>query len=172
MLNPNQMDNKMYLHVKTNLSNKLVGKCYKNYGHISKIYKIDEISDGIIEAEDPSCSIKLVVKFSCRLCYPIRNKEIIFKINRMNKALIGGVNGPLRVIITPDKINKDKFYADNNRNIRIRGSSDVIVVDMYIRVLILSSSFSDCDSNILVIGYLQDISTEEEKKIYIEQINE
>jgi DNA-directed RNA polymerase subunit E'/Rpb7 len=168
MLYPNQIDNKLYLHVKTNLSNKLIGKCFKNYGYISKIFKIDEISDGTIEAEDPICSIKFIVKFSCKLCYPIKNKEIIFKIDRMNKALIGGVNGPLRAIITPDKINKDKFYADNNRNIRIRGSSNVILPDMYIRVLVLSSSFGDYDTNIIVIGFLQDIATQEEFNIFKE----
>ncbi len=172
MLYPNQLDNKKYLHIKTNLSDKLVGKCYKNYGYISKIYKIDETSDGIIEAEDPTCSAKFVVKFSCRLCFPIKDREIIFKIDRMNKALIGGINGPLRAIITPDKINKEKFYPDNNRNIRIKGTSNIILPEMYIKVLVLSSSFSDSDANILVIGNLQDIATPEEVQLYKEQNNE
>lgn len=168
MLFPNQMDNKMYLHIKDNLINKLVGRCYKNYGFIKEIYKIDEISDGVIEPEDPTCSSKFTVKFTCRLCIPIKNKEIIFKIDRMNKALISGVNGPLQAIITPDKINKDKFYPDNNRNIRIRGTSDVLVPDMYIRVLVLSSSFSDYERTILVIGFLQDIASKEEYENFVD----
>ncbi len=172
MLFPNQMDNKMYLHIKDNLINKLVGRCYKNYGFIVKIYKIDEISDGIIEPEDPTCSSKFVVKFSCRLCIPIKNKEIIFKIDRMNKALIGGVNGPLQAIITPDKINPNKFYPDNNRNIRIRGTSDILLPEMYIKVLVLSSSFSDYEKTILVIGYLQDIATEEECEKFMKNESE
>jgi DNA-directed RNA polymerase subunit E'/Rpb7 len=172
MLFPNQMDNKMYLHIKDNLINKLVGRCYKNYGFIVKIYKIDEISDGIIEPEDPTCSSKFVVKFSCKLCIPIKNKEIIFKIDRMNKALIGGINGPLQAIITPDKINPNKFYPDNNRNIRIRGTSDILLPEMYIKVLVLSSSFSDYEKTILVIGYLQDIATEEEYVKFIKNDSE
>ncbi len=172
MLFPNQMDNKMYLHIKDNLINKLVGRCYKNYGFIVKIFKIDEISDGIIEPEDPTCSSKFVVKFSCRLCIPIKNKEIIFKIDRMNKALIGGVNGPLQAIITPDKINPNKFYPDNNRNIRIRGTSDILLPEMYIKVLVLSSSFSDYEKTILVIGYLQDIATEEECEKFMKNESE
>lgn len=169
MLYPNQMDNKIYLHEKDNLINKLVGRCYKNYGYVKKIYKIEEISDGIIEPEDPTCSCKFVVKFSCRLCIPIKNKEIIFKIDKMNKTLIGGTNGPLQAIITPDKINMEKFYPDNNRNIRIRGTSDILLPEVHIRVLVLSSSFSDYDKTIIVIGFLQDIATEEEVKNYIEQ---
>lgn len=166
MLYPNQMDNNLRLHLKSNLINKLEGKCYKNYGFIVQIYKIDEISDGIIEAEDPSCSAKIIVKFSCRLCLPLKNKEIICKIERMNKALIGCVNGPIKIIITPDKINKDKFFTDSNRNIRITESSQVLVPEIYLRVLVLSSSFSDYDTKILTIGYLQDIATDEEINLY------
>lgn len=163
MLYPNQMENKLYLNLKTNLINKLVGKCYKNYGLVVKIYKIDEYSDGVIEAEDPTCSAKFVVKFSCRLCIPIKNKEIICRINRMNKELIGGVNGPISIIIPPDKINSHKFFTDTNRNVRVRGgNSDILVPNIYIRVLILTVTFSDYDTQILTIGYLIDIATQDE----------
>lgn len=169
MLYPNQLDNKKYLHLKTNLSNKLVGKCYKSYGFICDIYKIEETSDGIIEAEDPTCSSKYIVKFSCKLCYPIKDKEIIFKIDRMNKALIGARNGPIRAIITPDKINKEKFYPDNNRNIRIKGNTNIILPDTYIKVRVLSSTFSDSNKEILVIGFLVDIATQEEIEMFEKQ---
>lgn len=166
MLYPNQMDNKMYLHLKLNLKNKLEGKCYKNYGFINKIYTIEETSDGIIEAEDPTCSAKIIVRFTCNLCLPIVNKEIICKIDRMNKALISAINGPIRAIITADKINKEHFFPDMNRNIRVKKTSEVVIPDMYVKVIVLSKSFSDYDKNILVIGFLQDIATEEEINQY------
>lgn len=169
MLFPNQMDNKIYLHIKDNLSNKLVGRCYKNYGFIKKIYKIDEISDGIIEPEDPTCSSKFVVKFSCRLCMPIRNKEIILKIDTMSKTVMGAINGPIQAIITPDKINMEKFFIDNNRNIRIRGTSDILLPETYIRVLVLNSKFGDYEKSICVFGFLQDIANEQEKKMFLEE---
>lgn len=171
MLLPNQMDNKIYLHLKSNLKNKLESKCYKNYGFVSKIYSIEETSDGIIEAEDPTCSAKITVRFTCSLCLPIVGKEIICKIDRMNKALISAINGPIKAIITADKINKDNFFPDMNRNIRIKGNSQVLIPEMFIRILVLSKSFGDYDKNILVIGYLQDIATEEQiNKFY--KINE
>lgn len=170
MISPDQMDNKMYIHLKSNLINKLENKCYENYGYIDKIYNIEEISDGIIEPEDPSCSAKMMVKFSCNLFLPIIGKEIICKIDRMNKALIMGVNGPaIKVIITADKINKDNFFSDVNRNIRVKGTSEVVVPGMYLRVLVLSKSFSNYDKNILVIGYLQDMATQKEIENYIEK---
>jgi DNA-directed RNA polymerase subunit E'/Rpb7 len=166
MLLPNQMDNKMYLHLKSNLKNKLESKCYKNYGYVNKIYSIEEISDGIIEAEDPSCSAKIIVKFTCNLCLPIVGKEIICKIDRMNKTLMSAINGPIKTIITTDKINKENFFPDMNRNIRIKGNSQVLVPEMFVRILILSKSFGDYDKNILIIGYLQDIATKEQVEQY------
>ena len=166
------MDNKMYIHLKSNLKNKLESKCYKNYGYVNKIYSIEELSDGIIEAEDPTCSAKITVRFTCNLCLPIVGKEIICKIDRMNKILISAINGPIKAIITIDKINKENFFLDMNRNVRIKGNSQVLVPEMYIRILILSKSFGDYDKNILVIGYLQDIATEEQIEQYYKLNND
>ena len=172
MLLPNQMDNKMYIHLKSNLKNRLESKCYKNYGFVNKIYSIEETSDGIIEAEDPSCSAKITLRFTCSLCLPIVGKEIICKIDRMNKALIGAINGPIKAIITTDKINKDNFFPDMNRNIRIKKNSEVLIPEMYIRVLVLSKSFGDYDKHIIVIAYLQDIATQDQiNKFYLIENN-
>ena len=171
MLNPNQMDNKFYLHLKSNLNNKLVGKCYLNYGFITNIYKLEEISEGIIEMEDPTCSAKVIVKFSCRLCFPPKNKYIICKIDRMNKALISAVNGPIKVIITQDKINKEQFYSDAERNIRIKKNLENLAPNMIVKILILSSTFGNYDSSILSIGYMHDLATPDEIKLYNEDEN-
>jgi hypothetical protein len=126
------------------------------------------MSEGIIEAEDPSCSAKIVVKFSCRLCFPPKNKYIICKIDRMNKALISAINGPIKVIITQDKINKEKFFSDADRNIIIKKGSENLSPDMIVKILILSSTFGNYDTSILSIGYLQDLATPDEIKLYNE----
>ena len=171
MLSPDQMDNKMYIHLKANLQNKLENRCYENYGYIDKIYNIEEFSDGVIEPEDSSCSAKMEIKFSCNLFLPIVGKEIICKIKKMNKALIMGVNGPIEAVITTDKINKDNFFPDVNRNIRVKGTSEIVVPTMYIRVLVISKLYSNYDKNILVIGFLQDIATQKEIDEYFEKNN-
>lgn len=171
MLSPDQMDNKMYIHLKANLQNKLENRCYENYGYIDKIYNIEEISDGVIEPEDSSCSAKMEIKFSCNLFLPIVGKEIICKIKKMNKALIMGINGPIEAVITTDKINKDNFFPDVNRNIRVKGTSEIVVPNMYIRVLVISKLYSNYDKNILVIGFLQDIATQKEIDEYFEKNN-
>jgi DNA-directed RNA polymerase subunit E'/Rpb7 len=166
MIQPNQMDNKLYTNIKYNLIRKLEGKCYLTYGYINKINKIEDISEGVVEAEDATCSIKFVVKFNCKLCYPIKNKYLICKIDRMNKTLISAINGPIKVIITPDKINKDIFYPDGDRNIRIKEKSKLIEPELYVKVLILQSTFSNYDTSIIAIGNLHDIATDDEIAMY------
>lgn len=166
MLNPTQMDNKLELYLKANLNNYTKGRCFLNYGYVVKINKIEETSDGRIEEEDSSCSAKFIVKFSCRLCLPAKNREIICKIDRMNKALISGINGPIKAIITPDKINKENFFTDTDRNIRIKNSSELLEPEMYIKVLILQSTFSHYDTNIIAISFLQNIATDQEIKMF------
>jgi len=169
MISPDQMDNKIYIHLKSNLINKLENKCYENYGYIDKIFNIEEFSDGVIEPEDSSCSAKMEVKFTCNLFLPIIGKEIICKIDRMNKALIMGINGPIKVIISSDKIDSTKFFPDVNRNIRYKGNSEVIVPGVFLRILVLSKSFSNYDKNILVIGFMKDIATKKEISEYMEK---
>lgn len=171
MISPDQMDNKMYIHLKANLKNKLESKCYENYGYIDKIYNIEESSDGVIEPEDSSCSAKMEVKFACNLFLPIVGKELICKIDRMNKALIMGINGPIKVIITADKINKENFFLDVNRNIRVKGTSEIIVPNMYLKILVISKSFTNYDKNIIVIGFLQDMATQKEINEYFNYSN-
>jgi DNA-directed RNA polymerase subunit E'/Rpb7 len=166
MLNPTQMDNKIKLHLKSNLNNYIKGRCYLNYGFIVKINKIEEISDGRLEEEDTTCSAKFIVKFSCRLCLPARNHEIICKIDRINTELISALNGPIIGLITSDSINKDKFFIDNDRNIRITNSSELLESSMYIRIFIKTFTFSNYDTNIIAISRLEDMATDEEIIIY------
>ena len=166
MVQSNQLDNKLYLHIKSNLIKKLEGRCYLTYGYIKKINKIEDISDGIVEAEDSTCGIKFVIKFNCKLCYPIKNKYLICKIDRMNKTLISAINGPIKVIITPDKINKDVFLTDADRNIKIKDKSRLIEPEMFVKVLILQSTFSNYDTTIIAIGNLHDIAKDNEIEAY------
>ena len=166
IISPDQMNNEFYINIKNNLINNVETKCLGQYGLICKVYKINDISPPIVIAEDPMCSAKVNVTFNCKLCRPISNKEIICKIDRMNKALMSAVNGPIKIIITPDKIS-DKFFVDDgiirpkeNKNIK------VIESNVFVKVLILSYTFNSYDTEIISIGKLLDIATEEEIDFY------
>src|SRR6202012_4133128 len=102
----------------------LEGKCYRQYGYIEKIYDIMYSKDGIIIKENPTASATYHVKFGCKLCIPLKNQTIICKVNKINKLLITLVNGPIRVIITADRLNKNIFSIDAVGNYRYKNNSN------------------------------------------------
>ncbi len=70
-LEPHQMNNNIYKNLKSNLIKRHEGKCYKDYGFISKIYEIVSYSNGYITPENPKAAARFSIVFTCKLCYPL-----------------------------------------------------------------------------------------------------
>ena len=164
---PKQMNNELYTYLKNNLINRLEGKCYRNYGYITKIYEILEKSDGTIEPENPMAAATYQIKFSCRLCIPLRDKHIICKVERTIPMLTSLSNGPIRVIITNDRINKENFLVGKTgimvkqtggASARPLKSGDVVVVRVDGR------KFNNRDTIIMCMGVLESLATEQQEK--------
>jgi DNA-directed RNA polymerase subunit E'/Rpb7 len=156
-----QMDNDLEYHIKQNLIKNYEGRCYKNYGFISKIYKINEIKQHQIISEDIQSSQFFGVNFTCKLYYVINGKEIICKMDKISEKLSTAINGPLKVIITLDCI-------DNNLS-----KKEVLEKGVFVRTLIRGFTFEDKSRTIIAKGYILSIATKEEiKKYYEDDINE
>lgn len=170
ILHPYQMNNSVYRSLKTNLERKLVGKCFSNYGYIVKIIEILSYKDGVIEAENTESSALFDLTFSCRICAPLKNTQIICEIDRVNKLLITAVNGPILIVITNDRTNSKVFFKDNNNNIRYKkeGQSLMLQPHDFIKVTLQTIQFFDGDEKIKAIGFMEDIADESEKKKYYE----
>jgi len=170
MLHPYQMDNKIYINLKKNLEKKIVGRCFSNYGYIVKIIEIVSCESGIIEAENTESSAIFDLTFSCRICSPLKNTQIVCEIDRVNKLLITAVNGPILVVITNDRVNSKVFFKDNNNNIRYKkdGQSLMLQPHDFIIVTLQTIQFYDGDEKIKAIGFMEDIASEAEKKKYYE----
>jgi len=165
ILHPYQMDNKIYINLKQNLQT-ISGKCFQKYGYVVKIIEILDYKDGVIEAENTESSALFDLDFSCRMCVPLKNTQIICEIDRVNKLLITAVNGPILVVITNDRVNNDVFYKDNNNNIRYKkeGQSNMLQPHDFIKVVLQTIHFNDGDEKIKAIGYMEDMAGEEDKK--------
>lgn len=166
-LNPRQMDNKIYKNLKDNLIKKIEGRCYKNYGYISKIYNIKEYSEGILIPENPMAAATYAVKFTCRLCNPLRKKQIVFKIMKINNMFISAQNGPITLIITMNRINNDVFYQEPKTGKLMKKTTNKpveITPGSYIIATVESRTFNDMDSIIMALGELYRMATEEEIK--------
>ena len=167
-LEPYQMNNNIYKNLKTNLINRFSGKCFKDYGYISKIYDINKYSDGYITAENPKSAARFHVSFNCKLCFPLLHKQIICKIDRANRQIMRLNNGPISVLVTSkDRINKNIFFIDQKTGnlIAKKGDKSIPVsIGDYVKVSIESRQFNDQDIIIMAMGFLEDIATEAEVK--------
>lgn len=164
-LNPRQMDNKIYKNLKDNLIKKVEGKCYRNFGFISKVYDIKEYSEGMLIPENPMAAATFGVKFTCRLCNPLRKKQIVCKIAKINNMFINAQNGPITLIITMNRINNEIFYQELKTGkliAKISGKTVEVTPGSYVVVTIESRTFNDMDSIIMAIGELNRLATDEE----------
>lgn len=166
LLNPDQMDNDITNHIKENLKNHYEKKCYKQYGYINKIYKVNEIEETIINPEDILSSQQFKVKFSCQLFFIINEREIICKMDRITPKINTAINGPVKIIIPPDLINPQQFFKDINDCLRIKKTTELLKKDMYVKILIKGNIFSDKGNEITAKGILLDLATPEEVKEY------
>ncbi len=167
MLHPYQMDNKIYVNLKKNLEKKISNRCFSKYGYVVKVIEILNYKDGVIE-ENTESSALFDLDFSCRICLPLKNTQIICEIDRINKLLITAKNGPILVVITNDRINSSLFFKDNNNNIRYKQNeqSKMLEPQDFIKVTLQTIKFYDGDEKIKAIGFIDNIATEEEKKNY------
>ena len=165
-LHPSQFDNDIYKHLKNNLIKKLQGRCYKNYGYISKIYKIDERHGGEIVAENPSASALYNIKFSCKICRPLRGTIIICEVVTINKSLIHLRNGPINILMFEDSgtINQNNFIFDDKKNVLIakNGGNQIpipVVTGTFVEVKVSASRIEQNSNRILITGTLENIAS-------------
>lgn len=180
LLTPQQLDENMYNHLKQNLIKKMEGKCYRNFGYISKIYQIKSYGDGMIVPENPMAGVLYDINFSCRLCNPLKNKEIVCEVFKIKGMLINAVNGPITVIVTLDRINGEIFYYDAITNKlmvkstdnttshevkqRTQKESGLSTSGSYVKILIENKKIYDSNNIIYTIGKLTGIANEDEIK--------
>jgi DNA-directed RNA polymerase subunit E'/Rpb7 len=173
-VSPENMNNNIYINMKNILIKQIKNTCYNEYGYIVDIYKILERRGQEILAENPSASASVHLKFACRLCRPLKNQLITCKIDKINPYIITAINGPIKIIITMEKINTTKFFINiMNKQLYYKNEDNKIKIDtsIFIRVLIKSIKFYNGDKNITALGYLEDIASEEDISKYINDKN-
>ena len=164
-LHPSQFGNDIYKHLKNNLARKIQGKCYKSYGYISKIYKIDDKQGGEIIAEDPSASALYKVKFSCKICRPLKGTVIICEVMAINKSIIHLRNGPINALIFEENgaINKNNFIFDDKKNVLLAKISNnqkiPVVVGTHVEIKVVASRIEHNSNRILIMGTLENIAS-------------
>jgi DNA-directed RNA polymerase subunit E'/Rpb7 len=161
-LYPQQMNNDIYYNLKYNIEKKVQGKC-NEFGYVIKVLKIEDYSEGEVEAENFSGSAVYKIRYLASLCIPVEKSQIIMKIENINNAILLANHGPISCVITPDKVNNQLFtneigkyyYKMDKANKRELQKGDLI------KVTILSKKLYKNDI-MISLGFLDELATQGE----------
>ena len=163
ILNPNQMNNDIYMNLKKNLIDKLEGKCITD-GYVIQIYKILEYTNGIIEGENFTGAAVFNIKYLAKICVAIKESTIIAKITEYlpnaNFALAEYGN-IIKIIFTKNErdINCQVFQITNDKNIIHLRSQKKLQVNDYVKLQLKTIRYYHNDIYIKCMAYLDDLPT-------------
>lgn len=149
-------------NMKVLLKKKLEKKCNKN-GYIDEIYRIIDYSDGYLIPENLNGSAIYNISYHCKICIPIENTIIIGQTRVINQELIVAINGPIMCFIPKENIDTNIW---SNYNYINKNTNNKLTLGDFIKIKIIDKRINQNDTQIKIIGYLLDISTQEEIDIY------
>lgn len=159
-LYPTQMNNDIYYNLKYNLEKKVQSKC-NEFGYVIKVLKIEDYSEGDVEAENFTGSAVYKIQYLASLCSPVEKTQIIMKIENINNAILLATHGPISCVITPDKVNTQLFANEIGKYYYKKDSSkDKIELSKgdLIKVTILSKKLYKNDI-MISLGFLDEMAT-------------
>jgi len=170
ILNPNQMNNDIYMNLKKNLIEKLEGKCIGE-GYIIKIYKIIEYTNGIIDAENFTGSAIYNIKYLAKICIALKETTIVAKITEYlpnaNFALaeFGNI---IKIIFTKNErdLNTQIFKIGSDKSIINIKSQQKLQINDYVVIKLKTIRFYQNDIYIKCMAYLDNFASKEEIEKY------
>ena len=173
MLNPREINNDIYINLKKKVQKMLEGRCYGDYGYIVKVIKITDKNMGNLIPENLNSSVSFNVSFSCKICKPLQNTQIICQVKNINRALTRLQNGPIITVIRQDRINPNVFSYDM-ASIRYKELNDkkykILQQNDFVKVTLKSIMFNNGDDKIVALGVLENIATKKEIEQFYENM--
>jgi DNA-directed RNA polymerase subunit E'/Rpb7 len=166
LLFPRQMNNELYLHLKSNLKNKIEKKCI-DVGYVCKINEIIDYKNGYLLPEDLTGNVTFKVVYSAKMCVPIIDTQIVMKIDQIFKSVLMCVNGPVSGIVKFTDINTNLFTINNSGNIIYKKTNKTLSINDHVKVTIKSKRTYTGDKNVGIVGYIDDVATKEVVDLYM-----
>jgi DNA-directed RNA polymerase subunit E'/Rpb7 len=172
---PFQLNNDLYIHLKKNLKDAFLGKCNK-YGYVQHIYKIKNYEEGKSNPSNTSGSVVFQVTYECSLCNPGIGDKIVGEIASITKPFIIATNGPIKICIpVPKNINTSNFFVDNNGTLRYKTSDEkkslIVKKKDFVICKIINKDLFVNNNEIMTIGVIERIASEEETKKFFDDAN-
>lgn len=161
-LYPWQLNNELYLNLKKNLIKKREKKCI-GAGYICKINNIIKY-DGYVIPEDLTGDVTFNVTYNAKVCVPIVGTQIVAKIEQIIKLVIMVVNGPISGIIKFADLNNNIFTINDANEIIHKKTNTPLKIGDHVKMIVKSKRSYNGETNIGVLGFINDIATADEIK--------
>ena len=163
---PHQINRNIDESLMINLRNLVENKCVKN-GYVMKVYDIVEKGDGKIDDDNLAGYIVYHVKYTCYLCSPVVNLEMVCEITTMSNGFLVGKNGPMTVILSHRDINSQSFVVEhNNQDIKHLTTKTKLQVGDYIKVVVSGRTMVAGENRIGVFASLNGMASSKEIEMY------
>lgn len=170
VLHPSQLDNDIYNNLKENLSIRILNRCYKNFGLITKIYDIKEFKGGQIFNEDIEGKVQYDVKFDCEVIKPIEGMTMVTKIVSNTKSCLSCEMLGIITFIETNKFTSDFYINQYDGKIIYKKTGEALKNGDMVKVKILKYMFYNNKTSIVSLGFLESMMSEQEIKDYYEYI--
>jgi DNA-directed RNA polymerase subunit E'/Rpb7 len=180
---PQQMDNNIMKHIKSNLKRNVEGRNFYQYGFVNKIHDVyADKKNAYVIPEDPTSSVEYKVKFGCTMCYPLNSSIIVGTVRSAIESMMYVTNGPLLIVVNAmDSINKSVFSFNGKLNTWLAkkdskettstsasesGTTKYVPIKegIHVKIRIINKKITAGEDKIICLGYLEDLATPEEVK--------
>lgn len=154
-----EIRNNMLSILKSNMEK----RCNKS-GFVDEIFKIVNYNPCEIAPENLSGSTNVEVDYLCRLCLPIEGTIIIAQVQIIEIEIIVLTNGPITIFVPKSEIS-------NNWDVDIstythKKSNNILKIGDFVKINIVKKRHNINDTQIKIIGSLEDLATDKEVKEY------
>lgn len=163
-----QINNHLVDNIKKNLVLTVEKKCNANV-FVLQVHNIKKIIGGEINTENFTGEAIYDVTYTAKVCVPILGKQLICIVKQIIPNIIVVENGPIICTITRNNISNTNFNIDDKMNIKYVSdkNTSMLKVDDYVKITVSGQKFHKGDVDITIVGYLDNIASEEEiKKFY------
>lgn len=174
-LHPRDLRNNLYNSLKKNLQKEEEGKYINDVGFIVKIFKIMEYKVAPLVMENTNGSVPFRVKYSCRICSPRRNHQIICKVVKINKFFISMKNGPIFAFATNDRINLDNFILDKDNNVHYKvgeNQTKILKVNDYVKINVDQTKYTSEKNVVTVMANIENMASDGDIELFAKDLHD
>lgn len=167
MLHPHQMNEDIYLNLKSNLVRQVQGRCNK-LAFVHRVHKILDYTLGELEAENFCGSAVYSMRYLASAAVVSPGMRIVARVTS-NPSFFLAANGPIHCIVHRKRSDIGASFLVDSKQVVDEQSGEVVRDGTLVVVVLNQVRFSQDDVKVLAIGFLDRLATADEAALLIGQ---